>query len=658
MLAGRTAPSRVLFGPHETNLGHRRAFSPRHVAYYARRAAGGAGVVVTETASVHADDWPYERAPLAADCGPGWAAVVGACRAHRTLVLAGLGHTGGQGSSAWSQAALWAPSRVPDVVTREVPVEMAGDELTTLVRGFGSATRVAVAAGVDGVEVDAGARSLLRQFASGLTNMRTDAHGTDRLLLLRQVLSAVRAELGADRVLALRLSCDELAPWAGTTPADAAAQVAELAGEVDLLTVVRGSGMAAAAYRPDAHTPPGFNRELTRAMRAAAAGRTAVVLQGSVVDPAQAQQALDDGIADAVEMTRAQIADADLVATLRAGVPERVRPCVLCNQACQVLDVRNPLVSCVVDPRSGHETEDPDPTSAGMAISAAGSQEVLVVGAGPAGLEAARVLASRGHAVRVADRRPRPGGMLPVVAATPGGHRFAAFADWLVAECTRLGVRFEVADVQPADVPDGEAVVLATGGRPGPRSYEVEDGARVVTAAELFAATGAPDGLLPAGPVVVHDPVGDSVGVAAAELLALAGRPVTVVTPDQVVGSRLTRTGDLAPANTRLQQAGVHRATTALLRSAGPGRAVLADRWTGSTREVACAAVVDCGHRLPEDGLRTGSAVLAGDAVAPRTVLEAVLEGRRAALTLVAGATSGPRGTGMLGRNVATEEQF
>jgi mycofactocin system FadH/OYE family oxidoreductase 1 len=633
-LAGRTAPSRVLFGPHETNLGHRRTFSPRHVAYYARRAAGGAGAVVTETASVHAEDWPYERAPLAADCGPGWAAVVAACRPHGTLVLAGLGHTGAQGSSAWSQAALWAPSRVPDVATREMPVEMADDELTALVRGFGAAARVAVTAGVDGVEVDAGARSLLRQFASGLTNTRTDAHGADRLLLLRQVLSAVRAELGTDRVLALRLSCDELAPWAGTTPDQAADQVRELAGLVDLLTVVRGSGLAAAAYRPDGHTAPGFNVELTGAMRAAAAGRTAVVLQGSVVDPAAAQRALDDGVADAVEMTRAQIADADLVAKLRAGVPERVRPCVLCNQACQVLDVRNPLVSCVVDPRSGHETEDPDPTGAEMAVPA--RPEVLVVGAGPAGLEAARVLASGGSAVRVVDRRPRPGGLLPVVAAGPAGHRFAAFADWLVAECTRLGVRFEVADVEPAGVPDGGAVVLATGGRPGPRSYEVRDGARVVTAAELFAAAGAPADVLPAGPVVVHDPVGDSVGVAAAELLAATGRPVTVVTPDQVVGGRLSRTGDLAPANTRLQRAGVHRATTTLLRSVGPGRAVLADRWTGSTRELACAVVVDCGHRLPEDALHSGSAVVAGDAVAPRTVLEAVLEGRRAALGLLA----------------------
>jgi 2,4-dienoyl-CoA reductase (NADPH2) len=523
-------------------------------------------------------------------------------------------------------------------------MEMEDGELAAVVGGFAAATRTAVTAGADGVEVDAGARSLLRQFASGLTNARTDAYGRDRLRLTREVLAAVRAELGAGRVLALRLSCDELAPWAGVTPEEAAGQVAQLAADVDLLTVVRGGGLAPSAYRPDGHEPEGFNRELTRAMRAAAAGRTAVVLQGSVVDPVQAQAALDDGVADAVEMTRAQIADAGLVALLRAGTPDRVRPCVLCNQACQVRDVRNPLVSCVVDPRSGHETEDPavEPAAAEGAVPAGRGPEVLVVGAGPAGLEAARVLALRGYAVRVADRAPRPGGMLPVVAAVPGRARFAAFAGWLVAECTRLGVRFEVRDVAP--VAAAGAVVLATGGRPGRRSFDTGDGVRVVTAAELFAAaaTGALDDLLPHGPVLVHDPVGDWVGVGAAELLAATGRPVTVVTPDPVVGSRLSRTGDLAPANGRVQRAGVERRTATLLHSVHRGGAVLADRWTGSTREVACTAVVDCGHRLPGDGGHPlgPDARPAGDAVAPRTVLEAVLEGRRAALALVAGSTA------------------
>src|ERR1700742_4061131 len=115
-LRGLTAPSRVLFGPIETNLGDGRALSSRHTAFYTRRAAGGAGLIVTELASVHDSDWPYERAPLASRCESGWRDVVRSCRPHGTLVLAGLGHAGGQGSSAYHRQALWAPSPVADVV--------------------------------------------------------------------------------------------------------------------------------------------------------------------------------------------------------------------------------------------------------------------------------------------------------------------------------------------------------------------------------------------------------------------------------------------------------------------------------------------------------------------------------------------------------------
>src|ERR1039457_2054703 len=160
-LAGRVAQSRVMFGPHETNLGEYslgegRAFSPRHVAYYQRRADGGAGLIVTETASVHPSDWPYERAPLASAAAEGWQQIAAACRPHGTLTLAGLGHTGLQGSSAYSQAALWGPSGVPDPVTREVPTEMGGPEIAALTAGFEAAAAQAGQAGADGGGVAAG----------------------------------------------------------------------------------------------------------------------------------------------------------------------------------------------------------------------------------------------------------------------------------------------------------------------------------------------------------------------------------------------------------------------------------------------------------------------------------------------------------------------
>ena len=627
-LAGRHARSRVLLGPHPTNLGVGRTLSPRHVAYYERRARGGAGIVVTEVASVHASDWPYERAPLVSDCVGGWRDVVAACRPHGTLVLAGLGHTGLQGSSAYSQAVLWGPSGIADVISREMPMQMEQAEIDVLVEGFRAAAAAAVSADGDGVEHDAGPRGLLRQFHSNLTNMREDGYGADPLRLTREVLAAVRDELGPGRVLSLRLSCDEATSWAGITPSIAAGHARELAEALDLLVVVRGGPMTPNAYRPDFHRPPAFNTELCRDIRAAVAGVVPVVLQGSVVDPADARRALDEGVADVVEMTRAQIADPDLVVKIRRGaVP---RPCVLCNQTCQVLDPRNPVVTCVGNPTAGYETVDAAEDTADVATGA-----VLVVGGGPAGLEAARVLALRGHRVTLADASARFGGM---VRAAPGAPHLTALADWLEDECRRLGVEFRlgtaVSDAElDAAEREGARVILATGSRPRPLPFPVEGSVRCVGAADLL------DGGAPAeGPHVVFDPVGGPVGVAVAEWLAARGRAVSIVTQDSVAGSRLGMTGDLADANTRLQRAGVTRHLDSRIVSIGDEGVRLRNRYTAEESVVPCALLIDCSHRLPEDTLGSShtDAVRVGDCVAPRTLLEAVREGRAEALTWTA----------------------
>jgi 2,4-dienoyl-CoA reductase (NADPH2) len=627
----------VVFGPHETNLA-------RHVAYYTRRAAGGAGVIVVETASVVADDWPYERAPLAEDCGPGWRAVADACRPHGPILLAGIGHAGSQGSSAYSQAVMWAPSRVADVVSREPPAALAAAGIAAIIAGFADAARLAVASGLDGVEVDAGAWSLLRQFHSGLTNQRSDGYGEDRLRFTREVLSAVREAIGPDRIVALRLSCDELAPWGGTTPEAAAEQVAALASELDLLTAIRAGPYSTTAYRPDAHTPPAANFELCRAMRAAAGGRAPVVLQGSVADPDAAEQALADGVADLVEMTRAQIADAHLVAHLRAGHPERARPCLLCNQTCQVRDNRNPIVTCVGDPRSGHETTDRDLDRLGQEpLERSGGPPVFVVGGGPAGLECARVLAAAGRKVELAERTGALGGALALAAVGAGRERLRRLTEWLAAECGRLGVDISVGAAVDAPAvraarAEGWEVVLATGSRPFPGRYPGGGGPPAVTDALTLLREGTAG--LADGPVVVDDPVGGPIGIGVAEWLAAAGdRPVTLVSPDPVAGTLLSRSGDLADANVRLQRAGVARQLRARITLVSGGSVHGVDGWTGETFRLPAALLVDCGHRLPDDELYRSlgdpTVPRVGDCVAPRTVHEAVLEGRRAALALL-----------------------
>ena len=691
-LGPKVARNRVVFGPHETNLARRRAISDRHVAYYRRRAAGGAGVVVVEEASVHPSDWPYERCPVAADAAAGWAAVAEACHVEGALVIAALGHSGGQGSSAYSQAPLWAPSRVPEVNSREVPKWMEEADIAEVVDGFGAASGIALAAGCDGVEVNAGQHSLVRQFLSGLTNHRADAWGRDRLLLACQVLEAVRPAAGGG-IIGLRLSCDELAPWAGITPDDAAAIAAELGALVDYVTVVRGSIYTVSATRPDGHVEPGFNLGLAQAMRAAVPSGTAIIAQGSIVDVEMAERAVAAGVCDAVEMTRAQIADPDLV--VKAARGEVARPCILCNQTCTARDVRNPIVSCVVEPSAGHEWEDPPvpppggarppagevrlpsaaaaggsgapgrdgggsarapglprapdaskgtppPSTAGPALLPVTPVDVLVVGGGVAGLETARVAAAIGHRVTLAEAGGRLGGILRTAALGWGRQRLALAADWLEAEVRRLGVEVQLDRQITADDVAGAPgwVVLCTGSRPGRRSYDVDVGGVVLTAAEAL------DGAeVPSGPVLVWDPIGGPIGISVAERLRADGREVTLATPDLIAGNELSRSGDLAPASVRLQAAGVTIERRTLLRSVAAGSVHVEHRFTGERRTLPAAVVIDAGYRRPDDRLwrATGGRLpRAGDAVAPRTVHEAVLEGRRQALAVGTGGILAP----------------
>ncbi|MHB8243938.1 MAG: mycofactocin system FadH/OYE family oxidoreductase 1 [Acidimicrobiales bacterium] len=650
-LGRATAPNRFVFGPHETNLGRRRSLSDRHVAYYAARAAGGSGVIITEEASVHCSDWPYERAPLASECGEGWQKIAASCHDLGALVIAALGHAGGQGSSAYHQQALWAPSRVPDVATREVPKAMEQSDIDAVVAGFSSSAALAAQAGCDGVEINAGQWSLLRQFASGLTNNRSDGYGTDRFRLLREVLQGVREEV-PHSVLGLRLSCDELAPWAGLVPDAAVAALEELVfatGGVstlfDYVTVVRGSAYGTSATRPDGQVPPAFNREITGQVRRALPPGVAVIAQGSIVDVAVAETIVAERQADGVEMTRAQIADSAMAGKLLSGRASTVRPCVLCNQMCQVRDVRNPLVSCIGEPRSGHETEDRLPE--GHRSQEAG-QHVLVVGGGPAGLECARVAATAGCRVTVLERRGAFGGMVAAAAArAPGRQRLALLVSWLERECRRLGVVLEAsheATLEELDSHDGP-ISLCTGSKPGRRSYQVVAPGTVVAAADVLSAERLPGEIGPAA-TVVWDPVGGPVGVGVAELLARIGSRVTLVTPDFVAGEQLARTGDLAPANVRLARCGVEIVRHAVVKAVEAEGVTIEDRFSARRRVISDALLVDAGHRLGDDSLYRSLAagaggsgpmvLLAGDAVAPRSIHEAVLEGRRAGL-LVSG---------------------
>lgn len=619
-----TAPNRVMFGPHVTNLGtDERSFSGDHVAYYERRAIGGCGVIVVEGASVHDSDWPYERAPLASRCASGWADIAKACHRHGSLVIASLDHAGGQGSSAYSQQPLWAPSRVPEVNSREVPKWMEHEDIVAVIEGFGEATRLAIGAGCDGVEINAGQHSLVRQFLSGLTNQRGDEYA-DRMLFARQVVHAVRSAAIAvrpDAIVGLRLSCDELAPWAGITPEMApeiARELCELG--IDYVVVVRGSIFSAEKTRPDFHEPTGFNVDTCRALSAVLPDSTALFLQGSVVDVGQAEWAINDGVCDAVEMTRAQIADPDLVQKIKNGQHDQIRPCIRCNQTCQVRDARNPIVTCIAEPTSGHESQDPD-----WYQPASSPRHITVIGAGVAGLETARVASLRGHSVTIIEKSSGIGGIAAI--AGPGQQ----LVSWLQSEIERLGVQVELnREFDSISLPNSQVVIQATGAQRGVSEYEITSETEVLDIAEIRRG----NSVLPeTGVVVILDPIGGPIGVALAEEL---GERAILVTPDNIAGNELSRTGDLAPANVRLAQRGTRIQRRSVVRGITKQDSHFVvrvqDRFSGELTEIECASVVDAGFRLPTTAI--DGAIQIGDSVAPRTILEAVLEGRRVAASI------------------------
>jgi len=635
---GKTMPSRVVFAAHQTNFASQNRFTPRHAAYYAARAAGGAGLVVLEGSVAHPSDWPYEYALFGYDSAvvPGYQLCADAIHAYGALALAQLTHSGQQGSSHYSQAPLWAPSPIPETNSREVPHELEADEIAAVVASFAQAAALAIAGGLDGVELNVGQESLIRQFISPLTNLRQDEYGGNleqRLRFAHEVIAAVRARIGAGPLLGLRLCADEYAPWAGITPADAPEIAAQLcaSGQIDFVSITSGSIYTPHMTRAGLHAPPGYGAHLAGPIKAAVG--VPVFAQGSIVDPQLADELIGASTADAVEMTRALISDPDLVRKLRQGRPAAIRPCLLANQAFVIRTVQNPALSCENNPAAGYEQA---PEFAPLAHAPV-ARSVLVVGGGPAGLEAARVAALRGHRVTLCERSDQLGGALRLAAAAPGRARLALEVEWLEQQVRALGVLVETGvSMSPERVRElaPDAVIVATGARSQPYPH-VQFGpeAHVATARDVLA--GSVEG--PPGRAVVLDEIGNQWAMGAAEWLADHGWQVEIVTADMFVGQQLTQTLELSPWNQRAPAKRIgFRPMLEAQRAAG--RTLIAAE-IFSRAEVRIDEVdlfVTVNHEQPDEALYLAlkaaglRLIRVGDCVAPRTLSQAILEGQRA----------------------------
>src|SRR5262252_8648384 len=458
-----TVRNRIVFSAHLTNYARDGLPTGQHAAYYAARAAGGAGLIITEEHSTHPTDWPYEKLihGFHRDVIPGYRRITDAVHRHGVPIFAQINHNGGQASGMYSRLPVWAPSPVPDPLFREVPKAVTEAEIGEIVAGYATVAGHCVEGGFDGVELQCSHSSIVRGFLSPATNTRTDAYGGSlpaRARILLEIIDAVREAIGLDHALGVRICGDELIEG-GSTLAEAVevARMVEATGQVDYINTSIGVATATLfMIEASMSIPPGYALFIANAMRRAVS--LPVIGVGRIKDPVQAERALADGHCDLVGVVRGQIADPDFAAKARSGHATEIRTCLSCNQECVGRMGLNRWLGCIENPRTGREAVPLPPPSRR-------SRQVIVVGGGPAGLQAAATAAQRGHHVTLLERQPRTGGQVAVAASVPSRAEFLDVVRNLAAECQRHGVTVRTGVEATAQWLLGElpvAVVLAT----------------------------------------------------------------------------------------------------------------------------------------------------------------------------------------------------
>jgi 2,4-dienoyl-CoA reductase (NADPH2) len=603
--------------------------------------------VITEEHSTHPTDWPYEKLihGFHRDVIPGYRRITEAVHRHRVPIFAQINHNGGQASSMYTRLPVWAPSPVPDPLFREVPKAVDEDEIAEIIAGYATVAEHCAEGGFDGIELQCSHSSIVRGFLSPATNHRTDRWGgslENRARLLVAIVAAVRGAIGDGMALGVRLCGDELID--GGTTIDEAVEVArmvEATGQVDYINTSIGVATATLfMIEASMHIPPGYALFIPSAIRKAV--DLPVVGVGRFKDPLQAERALAEGHCDLVGVVRGQIADAEFAAKARAGAVEETRLCLSCNQECVGRMGLNRWLGCIENPRTGREA-----LGVGAVRRTATAKDVMVVGAGPAGLQAAIAAARNGHRVTVYERDTEPGGQVRLAALVPNRAEFGDLVRNQLSECRRLGVRLELGvGVWPGLVEEKapDHVVVAMGSEPA-RPWWVGEG--VVNAVDVRAVL---DGTAPAvhGSVVVIDEVGFHQATSVAELLADRGCAVEVVTNGMVVGQDLGITLDLETWNVKADRKGIRQATDlvpmgVVAEEAAPDRRVtvtLQHHPTGTEQFRTVDWVVCAVQQQPEDSLwhqlRAAPFPVhrVGDCLAPRRAHAAVIEGQQVAVSL------------------------
>ena len=649
-LRHRTLTSRINFGAHTANMAEGGLPGERHIAYYRERALGGAGMIVVEPVPVHRTA-VLTRGNFRHDDDaiiPAFRRLTETCReANPDIVLIQqLYHVGQHGDADVSFAPNWSPSGLPSYHDSDGSHAMTAPEIDEVIAGFIAAARRAQDAGFDGIEIFAAYNALVDQFWTPWSNRRTDAWGGSfdaRMRFSCTILEGIRAACGEDFIIGLAVSIDSR-----SEPALTLEQLAEVVAWhdqrrlMDYVTCGTGSYFDFYPIIPVSL----FEQQLGVPFAAAlkrVVDHAVVQAESHIRTPAAAEAVLAAGEADMVSIVRGQIADPHLVAKARADRPEDIRPCISCNQLCWGRRSRDYWISCLGNASAGREwrTADQPPRTASP-------RSVLVVGGGPAGLEAARVAAERGHRVTLAERGDQLGGQFRLAGRQPSRSQVTDLIAWFGHRIDALGVDVRLGSEMSADdvVSAGaDAVVIATGSRPPVTGFQ-----RAVPMVDRLPGTDRDDAVsiqdvldervIVGRRVIVLDDIGDWRGLGTALYLTERGHEVTILSSAAVVGGGLFHSAADGPLRRRFVGAGgVLRPNTVVLSWDGSA-ASLRDTLTGALDDLAADTLVIAETPVSETSLaddlsqRGVPFEAIGDCVAPRRASLAIYEGRELALRL------------------------
>ena len=524
--------NRIMSTAHEPAYGHDGMPERRYRLYHEEKAKGGIALTMTAGSALVSPDSPAAFGNLHAydDAIVPWLLeLTDAVHSHGCATMMQITHLGRR--TTWNTGdwlPLLAPTAIREPAHRSFPKEAEDWDIDRIVDDYASAAQRAQAGGMDGVEIEAYGH-LFDAWWSPLTNRRDDEYGgtlDNRLRFGERVLGAIRQAVGPDFIVGIRMAVDEREEG-GLVAEDGMTILTRLktASLIDFVNVIRGrihtdavltdvipiQGMASAPHL-----------EFAGQVRA----RTGLTVfhAAKIDDVATARHAIGEGLLDMVGMTRSHLADPHLVRKIIAGRQAEIRPCV---GATYCLDriYEGGEALCIHNAATGREESMPHEI-----VRAAVARRVVVVGAGPAGLESARVCAERGHHVTVLEAMPRAGGQLQLVIRNPRRRDLVGIIDWRLAELDRLGaaIRYDTfADAQVVSALNPEVVIIATGGLAQLPPLE-SGGDLVVSSWEILSGE-----VKPSARVLLFDDNGGHPGMSAAEVIVTAGSQLELISPER-----------------------------------------------------------------------------------------------------------------------------